>query len=959
MKRKTQESNADGSRKRVKTTSPQSHSSGAELFDFPEHQRYIASILHDQDVDGKPGYIAGKVFMKYPESEQNIHFIITTDDSEIGNKRLRVEVIFGKKCSKLLRRRDINFPLSSVILLSLRGCSADSGNSSHGVTGKLKFADKVLLKILSPGLDDVVVDLWDSNPLIPSRSADSDWFSTPRERPVEGSAVAAETKKISKRERRLLRAKGHLEKVNDTNKLDSDVVSIKAPKDLATASELVTPNHVPLDPVTAQETKAPLDKVDGPLGLKAGCRSEKALYTPLSNATRASIFYNVVGVVFSDSLISQTSSGDYMCGLHLVDPGSRSPSDNTHFVGTPTKVNCFAINSKWLPSVREGDIVILHNVKASNFNWGTNLVGYKDKLQWAIYGRDGKLAHGVIPSDIPRDTTTDRGFRFTPFLQSGDSTLLSYCSKLREWWNAVECKKKEFLGKTHQVGNHVLTPPPERSARPWLSIKDANTGTISNGYFNCVAEIIHKHRPDQQYYEIYVTDYTSNDQCPTYDNADWCPPGLAKSCLRVELWDRSTPLGPDMEIGDFYSFRNLRMKMANNGYYEAKIQEPKISKLDPDEVGSTHTILKSLLERRAKWATKHKIVERLEKSEYTKIEDVEMRARFNCIVEILHVDLPDGPGSAKVYATDYTANDLLPEPDFDANDFDGLHKRVFKFVLRDSQAEKAKALERGNVCVFQKVMMKLLNNENVGDLGGEQRLISRLNPGLDSHKALMKDLENRKKIFFGTPDDAKESPGRSRSLSTSASTSEPRFPESPGRTSPLPSSPKICTSIKQLRSRVGTTVLFGIPARVKWAKPRELWDYCRPYCRKCEKRIPPNQKACVACDDFDHEFVIYQYSFNLSIEDKEGNEMPVTVLDEALFLNDLPRVNLNQDSAALGKFRACFEALAGNVLEYQNERCAGIDDTKLKTPLVCLYGARYEEEGKQICQLLSYTLLES
>lgn len=37
--------------------------------------------------------------------------------------------------------------------------------------------------------------------------------------------------------------------------------------------------------------------------------------------------------------------------------------------------------------------------------------------------------------------------------------------------------------------------------------------------------------------------------------------------------------------------------------------------------------------------------------------------------------------------------------------------------------------------------MKLLNNENVGDLGGEQRLISRLNPGLDSHKALMKDLE--------------------------------------------------------------------------------------------------------------------------------------------------------------------------------------------------------------------------
>ncbi|KAJ3850644.1 hypothetical protein EV368DRAFT_84337 [Lentinula lateritia] len=942
MKRKIQESNADGSRKRLKTTSSHSHSSGAELFDFPEHQRYIASILHDQDVDGKPGYIAGKVFMKYPESEENIHFIISTDDSEIGSKRLRVEVIFGKKCSKLLRRRNINFPLSSVILLSLRGCSADSGNSSHGVIGKLKFADKVLLKILSPGLDDVVVDLWDSNPLLPSRSADSDWFSTPREHPVEGSAVAAETKKISRRERRLLRAKEHLEKVNDMNKIDSDVISIKPPKDLATASEPVTPKHVPRNSVPAQETKAPLHKVDDLLGLKAGCRSEKTLYTPLLNATRASSFYNVVGVSIPINLLAT----DYMCALHLVDPGNRSNSDNTHLMSTPAKVNCFAeVNSKWLPSVREGDIVVLHNVKASNFNGGTNLVGYKDKFQWAIYGRDGKLAHGVIPSDIPRDTTTDRGLRFTPFLQSGDSTLLSYCSKLREWWNAVECKKKEFLGETHQVGNHVLTPPPERSARPWLSIKDVDTGIISNGYFNCVAEIIHKHRPDQQFYEIYVTDYTSNDKCPTYDNADWCPPGLAKSCLRVELWDRSTSLGPDMEIGDFYSFRNIRMKMANNGYYEAKIQEPKISKLDPDELGSTHTILKSLLERRTKWAAKHKIEESLEKLEYTKIEDVEMRARFNCIVEILHVDLPDGPGSAKVYATDYTANDLLLEPDFDANDFDGLHKRVFKIVLRDSQAEKAKALERGN--------------ENVGDLGGEQRLISRLNAGLDSHKALMKDLENRKKIFFGTPDDAKASPGRSRSPSTSASTSEPRFPESPGRTRPLPSSPKICTSIKQLRSCVDTTVLFGIPAQVKWAKPRELWDYCRPYCSACDSSIPANQKACVACDDFDHEFVTYQYSFNLSIEDKEGDEMPVTVLDEALFLNELPRVNLNQDSAALGKFGACFEKFAGNVLEYQNERCAGIDDTKLKTPLVCLYGVRYEEEGKQICQLLSYTLLES
>ncbi|KAJ3979113.1 hypothetical protein F5890DRAFT_1559161 [Lentinula detonsa] len=968
MKRRASTDGTKGSRKRSKASPSKPYPSGVELFDFPEHQRYITSILSDQNLDRKPGYIVGNIFMKYSESEKKIRFVMSTEQSEVGSTTVRIQIVFGKQCSKLLRRRGLRLPLSHGILLSLRGCTiANSGASANGAIATLEFTEKVLLKILSPGQDNVVVDLWGPVSLRPSQSPDSGWYNPPVERPLEEPAPATEAIKSRKKEKHLLRSKEHFEKRAASN-ISTDATGSGTK---SSRSKLASPK-----PTHPQGEQAPAEKVDGPLGLKAGCRTADTLYTPLSSATRISSFYNVVGVVYSNSnhitqshiggkyllhsrqgCLSNLNVTDYMCTLLLVDPDNRVRSGNSHLIEQPTKVICFArMNSKWLPTVREGDIVVLHNVKASSFQGGSNLVGYNDKLQWAIYGLDSRLTHGVIPSDVPRETTTDRGFRFSPFLQREDPVLLDYCSKLRLWWNAVERQKEEFLGKTHQVGSQVLTPPPERSARPWLPIKDATPNTVSNGYFNCVAQVIHKHRPDQGCYALYVTDYTSNDQCPTYDGAEWCPPGLAKAILKIELWDQSASFGPQMEVGEFFSFRNLRMRVANNGYYEAKMKELKIAKLNPDDSDSTHTVLKGLLERKAKWATKHKIEERLEKLEYTKIQDVEMRVRFNCIVEILLVNILDGSGSARVYVTDYTANDLLPEPDIDADDFDGLEKRVFKLVLRDSQAQTAKSLEPGTVCVFQKVMMKLLNKENVGDLGGEQPLIKRLYPGLPSHKALMEDFENRKKIFFGA---SKAALQQSKAPSVSASIHKPQVPEPSENSSPTRSNPRLCTSIKQLQSRIGPVTLFGIRARVKWAKPRQLWDYCRPYCAKCYKRIPSTQKACVACDDFDHEFITYQYNFNISIEDEEGSEMPIAVLDEALFLTDLPRVNMARDPSALEEFRTCFERIAGNVLEYQDDRCMGKEDTELKTPLVCLYGCRYEEEGRKICQLLSYTLIES
>lgn len=52
-----------------------------------------------------------------------------------------------------------------------------------------------------------------------------------------------------------------------------------------------------------------------------------------------------------------------------------------------------------------------------------------------------------------------------------------------------------------------------------------------------------------------------------------------------------------MEIGAFYSIRNIKMRKAGNLTYEAKMkEEDKISKLDPEGNAKGHTALKNLLQ---------------------------------------------------------------------------------------------------------------------------------------------------------------------------------------------------------------------------------------------------------------------------------------------------------------------------------------------------------------------------
>jgi hypothetical protein len=50
------------------------------------------------------------------------------------------------------------------------------------------------------------------------------------------------------------------------------------------------------------------------------------------------------------------------------------------------------------------------------------------------------------------------------------------------------------------------------------------------------------------------------------------------------MWDEARALGPTMLPNEYYSLKNVRMKLSRAGCIEAKLVEPKIQKLDPDDV---------------------------------------------------------------------------------------------------------------------------------------------------------------------------------------------------------------------------------------------------------------------------------------------------------------------------------------------------------------------------------------
>jgi hypothetical protein len=96
-------------------------------------------------------------------------------------------------------------------------------------------------------------------------------------------------------------------------------------------------------------------------------------------------------------------------------------------------------------------------------------------------------------------------------------------------------------------------------------------------------------------YSLYVTDYTANSQVWPI-NATWCPPRLADLVLKIEMWPPANVLAKTMIPGEYYTFRNNRLKVSRSGYVEGTFSEcEKARKLDENDSESI-PVLRNLLQ---------------------------------------------------------------------------------------------------------------------------------------------------------------------------------------------------------------------------------------------------------------------------------------------------------------------------------------------------------------------------
>ena len=174
-----------------------------------------------------------------------------------------------------------------------------------------------------------------------------------------------------------------------------------------------------------------------------------------------------------------------------------------------------------------------------------------------------------------------------------ETVEVQYTIRLSDWW-------KDICAATVSFGGDELVSA--RNSRTHQLLSEA--GEV--GYFDCtvevskssiwlhgftrliyiLAKILHGYSSGGNTYTVFVTDYTHNPGVAPVQ-ATWCPPKLAEVAVQVELWDSSSVVGPTMQVGEYYSIRNMRLKRSGGGFLEGRMQEGnKIQKLDEDELES-------------------------------------------------------------------------------------------------------------------------------------------------------------------------------------------------------------------------------------------------------------------------------------------------------------------------------------------------------------------------------------
>lgn len=711
----------------------------------------------------------------------------------------------------------------------------------------------------------------------------------------------------------------------------------------STVDTNVSPERSPNSEMTAKVL------IDGSLAMVAGLRFGDKRYTALKQATKGT--RNIIGVVWSLTNPSRTYSGDWSSSFMIVDPSICSPEDGSLMHPQRYRVNCFARTyEQWLPRPEVNDVIILRNVKLKEYMESPSAIGYHDKLQWAVYKPEtGKIDHNREGAPLSQGLAEDgAGVQFSPFYDA-QPLEIAYCSKLTAWWRAVLEKRREDLGTIHQIGEEMTENEnfsAEISKRQHRLICDAGPLVSPNGYFDCTVEVLYGYASEaaNQPYDLYVTDYTKNEQL-TPVQYKWCPSkALSETVLKIEMWDSAREFGKGMQTGELFSMKNVRMIISKGGYLQAKIQESKISPLnEQDAENNIH--LRDFLERRKRWQSGNDTIEY--QSKYDLVQEVKSDEFFCCIVELVHATFTHG---SFIYVSDYTRLGLLPR--LDEPWASGLEHCIIPIKLTEGQVEMAKRFEVGAILSIKNLRLrKSYSGENFqGLLGGNQRLIEKLVDGNPVQMEMKTQLLERKIDIQNNPtidSDSGKSEPTSKPESVAVETEVRLKTENTTvkETGELTTKSEATGQTKQARQSTEThhelgedfegyqkaTISemqacakcphrFRLTAKVASYFPKLLQDCVMTRCTRCNKDLLPMYKGCVACDIND-QALEYQYRLFLQLgEENGGDNLMVVVTNEGPLLKDLKRVNLRDDHDAYLAFMDLVQPFLGNLGDVQEER---------------------------------------
>ncbi|TCD67277.1 hypothetical protein EIP91_000299 [Steccherinum ochraceum] len=665
--------------------------------------------------------------------------------------------------------------------------------------------------------------------------------------------------------------------------------------------------------------------------------------------------YNVAGVVLSISGMSTTSKDGQV--VTLVDP---SNIDQSGF-----KITCFTKRPEYnVPDINVGDVLILRHVTVSQWKFSKNgsCPSYRP-WSWSLYvPSTASVTHGGPPSTTPLPTKLEPAEQL-------------YCLRLGDWWGSIPDKQKAILGVDRLSDSDVIISAVANSEqRRHILIRDATPTVPPKGFFDCTVEILHgaKLSGRDNIYTLWVTDYTKNEGLPEVERG-WAPPALAQMVLRIEFWnDAAAYAEAVVKTGEFYQIRNVRVKLDGAGNLEGSFSEvDKLQRADEHQL-EVWPRLYELLERKRQWAEE---AEKRGNNDFPHrlFKDATPWKHFKCTVHLLHVT--KDKDQTYIYVTDYTSRqDLVPV--FLDNTIMRLlsQDKIVRITLFDEQAKVVKELDPGDFLLIKNLILKPSKPNGdgnlAGKLGGDQRLIHKLQPKLSAHEELH-ELTRRKRALE-TEHDAKQRrtaklPSRRPSNPAPEQKAGPSSPQveqlkrdtkATIRKDPTSDGPRVPRpiSIQALLQRGKWDCKYRVIARVIDYWPLDLIDAVGLYCDICDKEIGSQHRVCVDCED--ESAVVPFFRLFFMVEDEFGSRLQFSVPEPCKLLKGLEPTDYREDPEAFEEFKNRLSPVLEELLDDHETKVR--DGVKCTTPLLDLEIVcwKHDETGELEYSMMDYTVLE-